>query len=162
MRKTKRNVKFIFVLICAAALGLATNAGDVIIHLRNGDRVTGAILGETTGEVTLKSLSLGKIVIPVGQILKREEVIAPSATANAATNAAAATTTTNATTAAATTSKPVPAAVATKPTEPKHWNSELQFGLNLRYSTVDQQESLVIAKSTYAKNHFREILEYNF
>jgi putative salt-induced outer membrane protein YdiY len=143
-------------------MALAANAGDVIIHLRNGDRVTGAIVGETPTEVTLQSGPLGKIIIPVGQILKREEIVATPA-------AAAKTSTTNTTTVATTTTNapaaakpPTAPAVVTKPKEPKHWNTELQFGLNLRYSSIDQQESLVIAKSTYSKNHFREILDYNF
>src|SRR5437868_2714478 len=49
-----------------------------------------------------------------------------------------------------------------KPKGPKLWNTELQFGLNLRYSTKDQQEYLVLAKSTYAKPPFRHIFDYNF
>jgi putative salt-induced outer membrane protein YdiY len=166
MRPTKRNAKFL-VLICAAALALGTHAADVIIHLRNGDRLTGKISGETPTEVTLQTATLGKIVVPVGQILKREEVVATAATGS--TNiVAAATTTTNAPAstpkpaAATPTPTPTPAAVATKPKPPKLWNTELQFGLNLRYTTRDQQEALVIAKSTYSKGHFREILDYNF
>jgi hypothetical protein len=49
-----------------------------------------------------------------------------------------------------------------KPKGPKLWNTELQFGLNLRYSSKDQEEALVIAKSTYARPPFRHILDYNF
>lgn len=161
MRKRKRNANFL-ALICAAALALGAHAADVIIHLRNGDRLTGKITGETPTEVTLQTATLGKILVPVGQILKREEpVAAPPA---GATNTVAATTITNAPLAA---SKPPPATpaptpVATKPKPPKLWNTELQFGLNLRYTTRDQQEALVIAKTTYAKGKFREILDYNF
>lgn len=149
-----------------ASLALAANAGDIIIHLRNGDRLTGKITGESPTEVTLQTGTLGKITIPVGQILKREEVVAPpiaAGTTNAiGTNAVAAVTPPKTNAPPATPAAPKPAAVATKPAEPKHWNTELQFGLNLRYSATDQQEALVIAKSTYAKNHFREILDYNF
>jgi putative salt-induced outer membrane protein YdiY len=131
---------------------LAARAADVIIHLRNGDRLTGAISSESPTEITLQTATLGKITIPVGQILKREQVVASGATNVVAT--------------AVSTNKPAtpatPVAAVTKPKEPKHWNSELQFGLNLRYSATDQQESLVVAKSTYANKHFREILDYNF
>ena len=28
----------------------------------------------------------------------------------------------------------------TKPQEPRHWNTEIQLGLNLRYTTRDQQD----------------------
>jgi putative salt-induced outer membrane protein YdiY len=162
MLKTKRNAKFL-VLICAAALAWGAQAADVIIHLRNGDRLTGKISGETATEVTLQTATLGKIVVPVGQILKREEVVATPSTPGS-TNTVAAATTTNAPAAAPkpATPTPTPAPVATKPKPPKLWNTELQFGLNLRYTTRDQQEALVIAKSTYSKGHFREILDYNF
>lgn len=161
MPKTKRNAKFL-VLICAAALALGTRAADVIIHLRNGDRLTGKIAGESPTEVTLQTATLGKILVPVGQILKREEVVATAAPSTS-TNTVATTTTTNAPAATAKApTAPTPVPVATKPKPPKLWNTELQFGLNLRYTTRDQQEALVIAKSTYAKGKFREILDYNF
>ena len=160
MPKKRRNAKFL-VLLSAAALALSAPAADVIIHLRNGDRVTGAITAESPTEVTLQSATLGKIVVPVGQILKREQVVATAPS----TNTVATATTTNAPPVAAkppTTPAPTPAPAATKPKPPKLWNTELQFGLNLRYTTRDQQEALVIAKSTYAKGKFREILDYNF
>jgi putative salt-induced outer membrane protein YdiY len=76
------------------------------------------------------------------------------ATTSASTNAPA--------TAPKTPTAPKAIATVTKPAPPKHWNSEIQLGLNLRYTTTDQQEALAVAKTTYAKDHFREILEYNF
>jgi len=151
----KRSNRFPLSLLALCAWTLfASQAADIIIHLKNGDRVTGSIASETATEVTLQTAPLGKITIPVGQILRREEVVAKPAVTNAPPVVAT-----------VTTNKPAaPAAppVAVKPPEPKHWNSELQLGLNLRYSAKDQQESLVIAKSTYGKNRFREILDYNF
>src|SRR4051794_31368011 len=94
MPKTKRSGKVFWAVACAAVFAVAVNAADVIIHLRNGDRVTGKISGETATEVTLQSATLGKITVPVGQILKREEVLAASTTNAApsmtATNIAAA------------------------------------------------------------------------
>ena len=45
---------------------------------------------------------------------------------------------------------------------PNYWKHDVQFGLNLRYSTRDQQEYLFIARSTYAKPPFRHIFDYNF
>jgi putative salt-induced outer membrane protein YdiY len=157
MPKTKRTAKFL-VLICAAALAFGAHAADVIIHLRNGDRLTGKITGETSTEVTLQTATLGKILVPVGQILKREEIVATAPAAT--TNTVATAPTTNAP--AAPKPAPAPVAAVTKPKPPKLWNTELQFGLNLRYTTRDQQEALVLAKSTYAKGKFREILDYNF
>src|ERR1051326_7672882 len=95
MRKTKRSVKSIFIVALAGCLAFAANAADLIIHLRNGDRLTGKIVGESPTEVTLQTPTLGKITIPVGQILKREEIVATNVTAAAtSTNTFAGTTTT--------------------------------------------------------------------
>jgi putative salt-induced outer membrane protein YdiY len=123
--------------------------------LRNGDRVTGEIVSETATEVTLRSGALGKVTIPVGEILKREQVVAKTAAPAPSTNVVTVTPPTGVTNA--------PSATAKAPVvKPKHWNSELQFGLNLRYSTRDQQEALIVAKSTYSNGRFREILDYNY
>jgi hypothetical protein len=172
----RRSSKFLLCLAAAAALAWSVDATDVIIHLRNGDRLTGSIVSETPTEITIKTGSLGKITIPAAEVDHREIVEAQVATGTNTTAVATTTTTnsvakiaapsagasTNTPTAGATVAAaPVPAP-AVKPQEPKHWNSEIQLGLNLRYTTRDQQESLVVAKSTYARNRFREILDYNF
>lgn len=167
MPKRKRNPNLLWLsrLIFLAFFAIASQAADVIIHLRNGDRVTGAIEAETATEVTIRSGTLGKIVIPVGEILRREGVTTPAPTTNTVTTGAPATPapTTNAVAVTAPTPSPAPApAPVVKPPKPKRWNSEFQFGVNLRYTTKDQQEALVIAKSTYANGRFREILDYNF
>jgi putative salt-induced outer membrane protein YdiY len=138
-------------LALAAWLTLAASAGAaqaVVVYLRNGDRVTGEFISETATELTLRSGALGKVTISIGEILRREHLIAATSTNTVA-------------------AAPAPIAMpATKtnapPPKPKHWNSEVQLGLNLRYSTRDQQEALVIAKTTYSKGRFREILDYNF
>jgi hypothetical protein len=148
-------------LAAAAALAWSTQAADVIIHLRNGDRLTGSIVSETPAEITIKTGSLGKITIPAAEIERREIVgdqAAPgtNVVAKVAAPSVATSTNTPPTVAAKAPAPPV------KPQEPKRWNSELQLGLNLRYTTRDQQESLVVAKTTYARNRFREILDYNF
>lgn len=153
MAKTLRRIKFRFAALAFFALTfLASQAAEVIIFLKNGDRITGIISAETATEVTLQTGPLGKVTIPVGQILRREEIVAKPAVTNVV--AAPTPPKTNAVAAA-----PPP---VTKPAAPKHWNSELQLGLNLRYSAKDQQEALVIAKSTYSKDRLREILDYNF
>jgi hypothetical protein len=161
MPKTRRSGNWFFLLRLAALAFIAcsTWAADIVLFLRNGDRLTGAVLSETPTEITIKSKSLGNITIPAAEVEKREIFIAkPSAPLASATNAVAG--------ASTTTNKP-PTGVAsstppTKPQVPKHWNTEVQLGLNLRYTTLDQQEALVVAKSTYSRNRFREILDYNF
>lgn len=45
---------------------------------------------------------------------------------------------------------------------PNFWKHEVEFGLSLRYSTKDQQDYLIRAKSTYGKAPMRHLFEYNF
>lgn len=169
----RRSSKIFLCLAAAAALAWSTQAADVIIHLRNGDRLTGSIVSETPTEITIKTGSLGKITIPANEIDHREIVHAQTASGTnttaivtnsvaqvAAPPPGASTNTAPAVTAAAVGPTPPPPPV--KPQEPKRWNSEVQLGLNLRYTTRDQQEALVVAKSTYARDRFRQIFDYNF
>src|SRR5438093_556443 len=61
------------------ALTLAGRADEVIFHLRNGDRITGAIISENSSEVILSTAFAGKITLPVSQIEKREKPPVPAA-----------------------------------------------------------------------------------
>jgi putative salt-induced outer membrane protein YdiY len=153
MRKKRRKSSWrgLLSLALAAFAIVASQAADTIIYLRNGDRLSGKITSENSTDLTLEAGRLGKVVIPIGEISKREEV-------GAATTAAPATNQVSVPVAPPGT--PPAAVVVTPP--PKHWNSEIQLGLNLRYTTRDQQEGLVIAKSSYNKGRFREIFDYNF
>lgn len=164
MRRKRRNGKVtgLFArLLCVAFIAICSHGAEVIIYLRNGDRVTGRVAAETAAEVTLETGLFGKVTIPVSQILKREVVGPPSETAAAPPTPAPATNAPPRAVAATPAPAPTPAP-AEKPKGPKLWNTEMQFGLNLRYSTRDQQEALVVAKSTYGKNKFRQIFDYSF
>jgi hypothetical protein len=141
-----------------------------IIHLANGDRLTGTIVSENATNLLLDAGLLGKVSVPVSQISKREPLnppaslpapkTPPSSTGPVATN-----------TAASTLANPIPANVsqvpvtpadAPKPPRPKEWNTELQLGMNLRYSTADASEYLAALKSTYAHDKVRQTFDYNF
>jgi putative salt-induced outer membrane protein YdiY len=147
-----------------------------ILHLKNGDRLTGQVLSETTNELTFSNPLFGTIKIPKGDVTNRVAIAEP---APAVTNAppAAASTTNTVTVAASGSATNAPAVKAPKSsspvkpanleaepiaTTPRHWQHQIQFGLNLRYSAKDQQEFLVIGKSTYAKEPFRHIFDANF
>lgn len=176
-----------FHLLCLLALAQAAAAEPLILHLKNGDRITGEIASETTNSVTILHKTFGKLTFPAAEIVKREPATQPalptgvsgvpavqtepkspdvppgafntterpSGVADPATNKVA----------QASPAAPLPTPGKPqdqKPTGPKVWNSEIQFGLNLRYSQRDQQEFLVLAKSTYSKAPFRHIFDYNF
>lgn len=190
-------------------------AEGFILHLKNGDRLSGEITAETTNQVTLTNLFLGTMHVPANEILKREplpKVAAPAtAPSGIITNAPALMVTpsstntapqvnigasTNAPTAGGTNTvaststnkNEVASAAKTKEEEkkkkkeeekkkpvapanleaqaiaatPKYWQHQVQFGLNMRFATKDQQELLVLEKSTYAKPPFRHIFDLNF
>lgn len=164
MRKRKRSVNHWLLCICALFLlpiVQPLRATDFILHLKNGDRLTGAITSETEAEVVLQTKTFGALKIPVAEIKKREAAIPTGAPAEDPLITAN-TVGTNAAPAQMTAPKTNAPAAAVKPPAPKHWNVDLQFGLNVRYSTREQQEALAIGKYTYAKQSFREALDYNF
>src|SRR5687768_987365 len=73
------------VWLCFGYLVLAwmSRAEDVIFHLRNGDRITGAITSENGQEVTITSALAGKITLPLAQIVRREKPAAATTAAEA-------------------------------------------------------------------------------
>ena len=61
-------------LLCGLTLAPAQQS---IIHLRNGDRITGVILTENTNSMVLSNALSHSIVIPQASIARRESVTAP-------------------------------------------------------------------------------------
>lgn len=163
----------IFLLLLLGQLSLFSEG--VILHLKNGDRLTGEILSESTNQVSFTNALFGTIKIPPAEILKREPAPKPVLVTNTppltnitvavVTNAPTATGTNTATTVTAKKTKPLtPANLEAQAISatPKYWQHQVQFGINLRYSTADQQEFLMIEKSTYTREPFRHILDVNF
>jgi hypothetical protein len=173
-RKNNERVSHIstvlFLLFVSLFVLLPVRGETLILHLKNGDRITGSLLSESTNAVTLTSPVFGSIKIPPGQISKREvlaDTVGTNATVVANATNASATAAAPATNAlAAATPKPPMAPANPEATPmaslPHYWKHDLQFGLNLRYAEVDSQEFLLIEKSTYTKPPFRHLFEVNF
>lgn len=47
---------------------------SVLLHLRNGDRLSGRVLSEELGQITISNAILGRMVLPLAQIERRELV----------------------------------------------------------------------------------------
>ena len=141
--------------------GWPASGQSFILHLKNGDRITGRISNESTNEVTLVTPFAGTLSIPVSQVEKREALPEPAAPAPVPAKPPAAT---------PPPPKPKdetpvkPANLEAQPIAetPKYWQHRVDLGLNIRNSTKDQQEFLVLGKSTYAKPPFRHIFDLNF
>ena len=82
----------VFLLVCAAGLHIENLQGqNLLLDLRNGDRVSGGFLSETNGLLTVTNSVLGRLVVPLAQIERREPVPVPVVVVKAApssTNAA--------------------------------------------------------------------------
>ena len=157
-------------VVALALLLQAPAAGqDVIVHLKNGDRLTGRFLSETTNSVRLTNSFLGNFEVPLSEISRREVVVPPAApiVTNAPPVVPPITTSTNAVVAVPP-KEPKPPLSPANPeatpiaSTPSYWKHDLRFGVNLRYATKDSHEFLSILKSTYGKAPFRHIFDVNF
>ena len=160
------------VLVWLALLNVC-RAEPVTVVFRNGDRLTAEMISLDSTTVTLTNNALGKLVIPFAQIASLEkksgEKVAIPPPATQPTPAAqpppanpppakAATTNAPAKPAAAAAAKPPPAPVKPKP--PKHWNLNVDLGVDLQYNQSERQLYYGRAKWTYGKDRFRSIVDY--
>ena len=143
-------------LLAALLLGNSARAQNVILHLRNGDRLAGTVLSESTNEVRLSTVWSKELVVPASQIERRETLTAEVKTA---TNGVAP-------------AKPV--IVATTITRPaivpwyKHWKGDAAIGTDLeRGGTTDRALYYGKVNLTYShpyardpKQFFRNIFSY--
>jgi hypothetical protein len=154
----------------ASALVHAACAQNIILHLRNGDRIAGTIIAETTNQMTLSTVWAKELTVPLAQIERRE--VPPQVTAAApkvTTNQPAANPFTNAVVAA----KPSKPFITTPPPQPKpswfkRWKGEASVGADLLYGATDRQLYHGHLGLTYSQPYehnpqkfFRNILTYN-
>jgi putative salt-induced outer membrane protein YdiY len=158
----------------------AAAAQEVILHLRNGDRVAGRILSEDATNVVLSTGWIARLPVPVAAIERRETVSAPSAQTNAPAQPQPAPTppeTAKPKTVAPQTPAPTAAparagapetAAATRPAPPKRWKAQVSLGTDLQFGARDRELFYGRAKLTYelpyARNprrFFRGIADYS-
>ncbi|MEK7685591.1 MAG: DUF481 domain-containing protein [Verrucomicrobiota bacterium] len=142
----------------------------LILHLRNGDRLSGLVLSEDAGQLTLTNPALGKVVVPISQIERREKLPAyesgkPVERASVPTVETApkpAIKPDSKSPAAPHTTAPKTLAESVPAKGPKRWSAEAQVGMNLRYSAKEQQDYYVTGQATYGWDRLRQILDYSF
>jgi hypothetical protein len=108
-------------LVCAASCDAV--AENVVLHLRNGDRIAGFVVSEYTNRLVLSNSWAKELSIPLSEIGQRE-IIAAGTNQISSTN------------------KLASLKAATPPVTPslfKHWKGEAEIGLDLIYSTTDQR-----------------------
>ncbi|MDB6016455.1 MAG: hypothetical protein JWR19_944 [Pedosphaera sp.] len=157
MLLNRPNLKLLFgVLVWAILLtGNASFAQGIILHLRNGDRIAGNILSETTNQVTLSTVWIKELIVPVSQIECRE--VPPPGAVVADAKPALPVPATNTVAAA----KPVKFVVVTAPVKPdipwfKHWKGDLSVGADMVFGATDRRIYYGRANLTYAQPYLRD------
>ena len=128
-------------------VGWSACAQTVQFKLRNGDRVTGQIVGETVEGVTLKTPWGGTIGVPAKEITSGYMVFAPPAT--------------NGLPAAVLTPIATPSPTAPPPQTRSHkWTGEIQAGVDLLFSESQRQLYSGRAKITHTYSRLKNLFDY--
>jgi len=124
-------------------------SNSVTLHLKNGDQISGVVVGETTNRLTLSNTWANEISVPLDQIARRQASIALSAT-NSGPHA----------------TPTAPPAISTV-TPTNHFRAEAQFGLNLIQGATDSYLYYARIKLGYRvpyqsnpKHAFRSDIDY--
>lgn len=172
MPNCRNNKRWLGVLALGCLFALATSAQtNVILLLKNGDRLAGTVLSEDTNHIIFATSWAKELTVPLSAIEKREAstnvviVATPSMTTNApalTAKPASAPATTLAVVKVATPPAPPPA-----PSAPKKWKASVQVGTDLLFGAVDRQLYNGVLNFTYAepyksdpKKFFRAIFDY--
>jgi putative salt-induced outer membrane protein YdiY len=149
-QQSRHRIPFILWRITAFVLLAATRTPgqEVTLHLRNGDRITGFIVSETTNRVVLTNVWSSGLTVPQETILRREPVkAAPLPATNVVT-------------------KPAPVSPpATPPAPPKPGmllSGEVQVGADLGLSEKNHQVYSGRAKVSLIYHRLRNLFDYSF
>lgn len=133
-------------------------AVEVVVQLRNGDRITGELVAQETNHIVVNTSWAGKLALPLATVgglrTASGNDLLPAPLAPAVPVAPAA---------AVAVAKPKPAAAA----PPKRLRNKIEIGSNLAYGARDSEVLFARFKSTYerpyehdAKKFFRTIADY--
>src|SRR5260221_4898648 len=154
-------VAWILLMIWLGFAGVAA-AQPVILHLRGGDRLSGTITAEDTNLLVITTMWGKQMVVPTGEILKREPLLAAPAAKTVETKpslaGAGGSTNTLARTVTAAVGSPVS---PIKPKPPKRWTGEAQVGVDLVFSERNRQLYSGRLKAGYAHGHLRNLFDYS-
>ena len=157
----RRNLNSLFhpiwvsVLLVCAAFGQA-RAENIVLFLKNGDKITGVVVAEYTNRVVLSNSWVKELIVPKEEIDRQQTALAAGTTNLVAkTNALAKI-------------KAAKVVSATPPPLFKYWKGEAEVGLDFVYSTSDQRTYHGRFKLSYErpyksnpKNFLRNILDYS-
>jgi hypothetical protein len=142
-------------------LGDAARAQKVILQLRNGDRVAGTIVSENAETVTVSTVWIKELVIPIEQIQRRDYPPTEIATV---TNIAPITNVTVLTNVAEQVKQAKAVLVAAANAPPtnwwQRWKGEIAAGTDLERGAIDHELYFAKAKLTYTQPYRRDTNEF--
>lgn len=163
-------------ILLSASVAAAPPAPPIILHLRNGDRITGEILRDDAKGIVIRSPIAGKLTVARDAILRREVPGEPAPSAPSSVPAATTTpvaTPPSPTTAAAPTSSSTNAptqaiSLSGDPWLPgwispflTNWHGNVGLGMNLGFGTTERQTFFVSANATHAWQRVANSVNYN-
>jgi putative salt-induced outer membrane protein YdiY len=141
-QRSRHRIAFILWLACSLFAGARAAEQQIILHLRNGDRLTGFIVSETTNHVVLTNAWTTGIKLPQRDIVRREPLVAVAA---APTNVIA---------------PAMPLPPLPRPTV--LLGGEIQLGADLGFGEKNRQLYTGRAKLSFAYHRWRNLFDYSF
>ena len=153
--------------LAALLMAVSAQAQHVVLHLRNGDRLAGMIISETTNQLTLSTVWAKELSVPLAMI-ERREVLPDTGTAaspNPATNAPATAAPNGSTVTAAKSSAPILPAVPTPApakTTPwyKKWKGDVTVGTDMVRGATDTELYYGKVNLTFSQPYARDPKEF--
>lgn len=142
--------------------GVTISAQPTVLQLRSGDRLTGTIVTEDTNRVVLSNQWVRWLVVPLGEIVKREPLppaIVKAGDAKPALPVPGALTNAAPRPGTAIVSGPL---IPLKPKSPKHLSGEAQVGADLVFGQRKRELYSGRFKVAYVYEHFRNVFDYTF
>jgi putative salt-induced outer membrane protein YdiY len=141
-------------VILACALPGFSRAENVVLYLKSGDKITGFVVSEYTNRLVLSNSWVKELSVPLTEIQRREITLAGGTNRVARTNLSA--------------KLKAQVSPAAPPKLFKHWKGEAEVGLDLTYSTSDQQMyhgrfnlSYELPYKSDPKKFFRNTIDYS-
>lgn len=139
-------------------------AEQIILHLHNGDHLTGTLVSEDTNRVTLATSWIKELTVPRSAIKQRETVPPPPPPPAPPPVVVNKPPVTNV---VAVAKPPTPVPPPVKPAGPKLWKASLTLGTDMQFGQIDRQLYYSRFKLTYERPYkstpqkfFRSIFDY--
>ncbi|MDB6053701.1 MAG: hypothetical protein JWN25_1224, partial [Verrucomicrobiales bacterium] len=138
----------------------------VTLQLKGGDRISGAVLSQTTNSIVLSNSWSPRLTFLLADVEKKV-LLTNAPVAAVATNTTPAVPKVAIATPPSPTPNP-PKAGAVPPTHPRYWHGDIALGTDLTFSTKDRQLYYGRTKLTYARDitvfhqtlkHFKNVVD---